>query len=65
YFENQKESWEDFEKENNFVYFLTNELISAKLSAKSSQSRTALINKYRYDGNHTTVYESRYADLLG
>ena len=65
YFNEQKESWEDFEEENNFLYFLANELISAKLSAKSSSSRTALINKYRYDEKYTNVYESRYADLLG
>ena len=65
YFNAQKEKWEDFEEENNFLYFLANELISAKLSAKSSKSKTVLINTYRYDTKYTNVYESRYADLLG
>lgn len=65
YVEYQINHWEDFEEENNFLYFLANELISAKLSSKSSKSRTALINKYRYDTKYTNVYESRYADLLG
>lgn len=65
YIEYQREHWEDFEEENNFLYFLANELISAKLSATSSKSRTVLVNKYRYDTKYTNVYESRYADLIG
>ena len=65
YFDAQKANWEDFEEENNFLYFLANELISAKLSAKSSQSRTVLLNTYRYNEKYTTVYESVYSDLIG
>ena len=67
YFENQKDDWKAFKEENNYLYVLANEIVSAKLSDATTKSRTELINKYRYEekDKYVVVYEDRYADLLG
>ncbi|MBQ6922842.1 MAG: hypothetical protein IJQ66_07125 [Clostridia bacterium] len=65
YFEAQKEDWDAFEEENNYLYIIANELVSAKLSDTSSKYRTSVINRYRYDEEKVHVYEDRYANLLG
>ena len=67
YFDAQKDNWEDFEEENNFLYFLANELISTKLSDATTRSRTNVVTEYRY-GEHkdsTVIYTDRFKDLLG
>ncbi|MBQ9485338.1 MAG: hypothetical protein IJU83_00710 [Clostridia bacterium] len=66
YFNAQKADWENFEEENNYVYLLANELISGKLNSVASESKTAIINKYRYEEkNKVVIYKDRFADLLG
>lgn len=67
YFNAQKDKWEDFAEENNFLYILANELISAKLSEKTTQSKTNIITEYRYGAHKdsTVIYKERFADLLG
>ena len=67
YLEEMLNNWDDFEEENNFLYILTSEWISAKLSDASARSRKNITFEYRY-GEHkdcTKVYEDRFADLLG
>lgn len=67
YFNTQKGKWEDFEEENNFLYFLANEWISVRLSDATTRSRTNIVTEYRY-GEHkdsTVIYKDRFSDLLG
>lgn len=67
YFNTQKGKWEDFEEENNFLYFLANEWISVRLSDKTARTKTNVTTEYRY-GEHkdsTVIYKDRFADLLG
>lgn len=70
YFNAQKENkdkWDDFEEENNFLYFLASELISTKLSDASTRTKTNIVTEYRY-GEHkdsTVIYKDRFSDLLG
>lgn len=66
YFEAQKADWEAFAEENNYVYFIANELISSKLSDVTAKSRTAIVNKYRYEETgKVVIFADRYANLLG
>lgn len=62
-----KETWEDFEEENNFLYFLANEWISVRFNDETARNRTNVTTEYRY-GEHkdsTVIYKNRFADLLG
>ena len=62
-----KETWEDFEEENNFLYFLANEWISVRFNDKTARNRTNVTTEYRY-GEHkdsTVIYKNRFADLIG
>ncbi len=70
YFNEQKqdlEKWDDFAEENNFLYFLANELVSAKLSDATTRNRTNIVTDYRYGEhkNSTVIYKDRFSDLLG
>lgn len=70
YFNAQKKdiaTWEKFEKENNFLYFLANELISTQLTDATTRERTDIVTKYRYGEkkDSTVIYKDRFADLLG
>lgn len=70
YFNAQKadlDKWGDFEEENNFLYFLANELVSAKLNDATTRSRTNIVTEYRYGAHKdsTVIYKDRFADLLG
>lgn len=67
YFENMIANFEDFEEQDNFLYILTNELISAKLSDASTRSVQNITYKYRYGDKKdcTKIYKDRFADLLG
>lgn len=62
-----KEKWEDFEEENNFLYFLANEWISVRSNDKTTRNRQNVTTEYRY-GEHkdsTVIYKDRFSDLLG
>ena len=67
YLEEMIKDWDDFEEENNFLYILTSEWISKKLSDVSSKAIGNITYKYHYgeQKNCTTIYEDRFADLLG
>lgn len=67
YFAEMMDNWEDFEEENNFLFVLTGELISEKLSDASTRSRQNVTFKYRYGDKKdcTKIYKDRFADLLG
>ena len=67
YFEAQKDNWDDFEEEGNYLFVLANELVSAKLSKITSDKKDQIMNEYRYDENSSKVviYKDRYANLLG
>lgn len=70
YFNTQKadkEKWEDFEEENNFLYFLANEWISVRSNDKTTRNKKNVTTEYRY-GEHkdsTVIYKDRFLDLLG
>ena len=59
--------WEQFEKDNDYLYILANEFISDKLSAETTETKNNIVNLYRWGAqkDKVTVYESRYSDLLG
>ena len=67
YLEEMIKNWDDFAEENNFLYVLTNEWISAKLSDASTRSIKDITFKYRYGDKKdcTKIYKDRFADLLG
>lgn len=67
YLEEMIKSWDDFEEENNFLYVLTSEWISEKLSDASTRSVENITFKYRYGDKKdcTKIYKDRFADLLG
>ena len=62
-----KKAWDDFAEENNFLYVLANELISAKLSDATTRTKTNVVTEYRYGDkkDSTVIYKERFADLLG
>lgn len=64
-YENQLKDYEKFAKTNSYLYLLANSVIETKVSNALSESRTSIVNKYRYEEtNHVTIYSDRYADLL-
>lgn len=66
YFNDMLENWEDFEDKNNYLYLLADELVSRKVDNAISESRTSIVNKYRYEEKGSVVvYEGRFSDLYG
>ncbi|MBR5387919.1 MAG: hypothetical protein IK147_00450 [Clostridia bacterium] len=66
YFNAMLGDWEEFEKSDNYLYFLSNELISGKTANVVSAKRTEIVNRYvRETDGAVKVYENRMKDLFG
>ena len=66
YFEEQMDDWDTFTESDNYLYFLSNELISAKLSEKATKTKRNIVNEYRREREGAVVInKSVIADLIG
>ena len=66
YFNNMIETYDDFEDTDNYLYLLTDSVISTAVSNAQTKNQNAIVNKYRYETKDCVkIYESVYADLLG
>ena len=66
YFNNMIENYDDFDDKDNYLYLLTDSVISTAVSNAQTKNRNAIVNKFRYETQDCVkIYESVYADLLG
>ena len=66
YYNNMLADYEDFEDKDNYLYLLTDSVISAALTNAETNAQNEIVNKYRYDTEGCVqIFSELYADLLG
>ena len=66
YFADMMADYADFEDKDNYLYVLTDSIVSTAVSNAKTKKRNELVNKYRYEeSGKVTVYADRYSDLVG
>lgn len=66
YFADMMADYADFEDKDNYLYVLTDSIVSTAVSNAKTKKRNELVNKYRYaESGRVTVYADRYSDLVG
>lgn len=64
YYNSMVGNWEDFAKENNYLYNTANSLTTAKVNNALATIERELINANRYDvSNKVVLYKDRFQDL--
>ena len=58
--------YEDFEDKDNYLYVLTDSIVSTAVQNALTKAQTALVNKYRYEEKDCVkIFENTFSDLLG
>lgn len=66
YFADMMADYADFEDKDNYLYVLTDSIVSTAVENAKTKARNELVNKYRYEeSGRVTVYADRYADIIG
>lgn len=66
YYNAMLEDYDDFEDKDNYLYLLTDSVISTSVTAEQTKKQNEVINKYRYEsGEFVKIFKDAYADLLG
>lgn len=66
YFADMMADYEDFEDKDNYLYVLTDSIVSTAVQNALTKAQTALVNKYRYEEKDCVkIFENTFSDLLG